>query len=102
MSKALQAYSLNHHLVSKNLHERSQIYRIKVVTAFLKAEVPFSKVDSFQDIFEENTFSLCDSSKLRQLIPFILDKEVYKLATEGKLVAVVFTHLCEAMVVMLR
>jgi hypothetical protein len=107
ISKALQAYSSKHHPVGENLPESTRIYRVKVVTAFLKAGVPLSKVDSFRDIFEEHAFSLCDSSKLRQLIPFILDKEVQdiKRATEGKLVAVIFdgtTHVCEAMVVVLR
>lgn len=75
--------------------------------SFLKAGVPLSKVDSFRDTLEKHTFSLCDSSKLRQLIPFILDKEVQdiKRATEGKSVAVIFdstTHVCEAMMVVLR
>ena len=107
ISKALQAYSSKHHPVGENLPESTRIYRVKVVTAFLKAGVPLSKVDSFRDILEERAFSLCDSSKLRQLIPFILDKEIQdiKRATEGKSVAVIFdgtTHVCEAMVVVLR
>lgn len=107
ISKALQAYSSKHHPVGENLPEITRIYRVKVVSAFLKAGVPLSKVDSFRDIFEEHSFSLCDSSKLRQLIPFILDKEIQdiKRAIEGKSVAVIFdgtTHVCEAMVVVLR
>ena len=107
ISKALQEYSSKHHPVGEKLPESTRIYRVKVVTAFLKAGVPLSKVDSFRDIFEEHAFSLCDSSKLRQLIPFILDKEIQDLkrAIEGKSVAVIFdgtTHICEAMVVVLR
>ena len=59
--------------------------------SFFESWGPTSKVDSFRDIFEEHAFSLCDSSKLRQLIPFILDKEIQdiKRATEGKSVAVI-------------
>ena len=107
ISKALQAYSLKHHPVGENLPESTRIYRVKVVTALLKEGIPLLKVDGLRDIFEEHAFSLCGSSKLRQLIPFILDKEVQdiKRATEGKLVAVIFdgtTHVCEAMVVVLR
>ena len=107
ISKALQEYSSKHHPVGEKLPESTRIYRVKVVTAFLKAGVPLSKVDSFRDIFEEHAFSLGDSSKLRQLIPFILDKEIQDLkrAIEGKSVAVIFdgtTHICEAMVVVLR
>ena len=76
ISKALQAYSSKHHPVGEKLPESTRIYRVKVVTTFLKAGVPLLKVDRFRGIFEEHAFSLCDSSKLRQLIPFILDKEV--------------------------
>ena len=72
----------------------------------MKTGVPLSKVDSFRDILEEHAFSLCDLSKLRQLIPFILDKDI-KRATEGKSVAVIFdgtmhVDVCKAMVVVLR
>ena len=47
-----------------------------IVTALLKAGVSLSKLDSFQDIFEENVFALSDSSHLRRLI---LQDEMCKL-----------------------
>ena len=45
-----------------------------------------------RDILEEHGFFLCDSSKLRQLLPFILDKERLDIrqAIEGKSY---YTHL---------
>ena len=77
--EALQTYNMKHHPVGENLPEATRVYRIKVVTAFLKAGVPLSKVDNFRDILEEHAYSLCDSSKLRQLIPFILERELTEL-----------------------
>ena len=104
IAQALLAYSSKHHPVGETLPESTRIYRIKVVTAFLKAGVPLIKVDNF---LEEHAFSLCDSSKLRQLIPFILDKELSdpRQAIDGKSVSMIFdstTYVCEAMVVVLR
>lgn len=55
ISKALQAYSLKQHPVGENLPESTRIYRVKVVTAFLKNGVPLSKVDGLRDIMH----SLC-------------------------------------------
>jgi len=38
---------MKHHLVGENLPDATRVYRIKTVTAFLKAGVPLSKVDNF-------------------------------------------------------
>ena len=105
--EALQTYSRKHHPVGENLPEDTRIYRLKVVTAFLKAGIPLSKVDNFRDILEEPAYSLCDSSKLIQLLPFILERELMELkqSIEGKPVSVIFdgpTHVCEALVIVLR
>lgn len=99
--EALQTYSMKHHLVGENFPRH-----IKVVTAFLKTGVPLSRVDNFLDILEEHAYFLGDSSQLRQLIPFILEKELTELkqSIEGKLVSVIYdgtTHVCEALVVVL-
>lgn len=47
------------------------IYRIKVVSTFLKAGVPLLKADIFHSLLEERGFRLSDSSNLYQLIPFL-------------------------------
>lgn len=33
------------------------------------------KVDAFRELLEENAFRLCDSSNMRQLIPFVRKPE---------------------------
>ena len=66
------------------------MYRVKVVTAMLKAGVPLTKIDSFRDLLEENGYALTNSSNLRQLVPFILEEEIALLKQEigGKHVSI--------------
>ena len=59
ISRALQAYSLNYHPVVESLPESVRIYRVKVVTAFLKAWVPLSKINTFRDILDEHAYTHC-------------------------------------------
>jgi len=54
------------------------VYRIKVVTAMLKAGVPLSKIDILRDVLEEHAFALTSSSHLRQLI-FIQQEELSRI-----------------------
>jgi len=78
---------------------------VKTVTAFLKAGVEPSKLNHFQEILEENAFSLSGSQHLRKLIPFVLKDERTKVKKiEGKTLSVIFdgtTHVCEATVVLI-
>ena len=67
------------------------------------------QMDSFRKIFEENAFSLSDSSHFRRLIaiPFISQDEMSKLKKyiSGKNVAIIYDgtiHVCEAFVIVLR
>ena len=75
-----------------------------MVTAMLKAGVALGKIDSFRDLLEENGFALTSSTNLRQLVPFILQEELSQLKQEvcNKHVSDGTTHVCEAMVVVLR
>ena len=73
----------------------------------LKAGVPLNKIDSFRDLLEEHAFALTNSTKLRQLLPFILHEEISRLRKEitDRYVSIIFdgtTHVCEAMVIVLR
>ena len=81
-----------------------RVYRVKVVTAFLKAGVPLSKIDCFRDLLEERAFRLTDRRHLADLVPFILKDEQEKLKNEitGRELSVIFdgtTRLGEAMAV---
>ena len=105
--EALKHFDSVHHPAGENLPESTRVYRVKVVTAMLKAGVALSKTDSLRDLLEEHGYSLSSSTHLRQLVPFILHEKVASLKEEiaGRCVSIVFdgtTHVCEAMVVVLR
>ena len=50
---ALKAHNEKEHLVGKNLPETQQVFRVKVVSAFLRAAVPLSKLHFFKELLEE-------------------------------------------------
>ena len=107
IAEALNAYHSKVHPKGETLPESTRVYRVKVVTAMLKAGIPIQKVDALREVFEETGYSLSDSSHLRQLIPFILDQKTCKLKKEidGKHLSIIFdgtTHVCEAFVVVVR
>ena len=80
------------HPVGESLSESVRVYRVKVLRTFLKARVPLGKVDTFRELLEENAFRLCDSSNLRELIPFVCKQEQVGLLGEinGKWVSIIF------------
>ena len=59
------------HPVGETLSESVRVYWVRVLRTFLRAGVPLEKVNTFRDLLEENSFRLCDSSNMRQLIPFV-------------------------------
>lgn len=103
----LVKYDKSVHPVGEGLSEAVRVYRIKVISTFMKAGVPLGKVDIFRELLEENAFRLSDSSNLRELVPIIHKEELVTIQDEigGKKVSVVFdgtTHVCEALAVVLR
>ena len=54
IASSLRKYNDEVHPRGETLPEQQQVYRMKVVSTFLKAGVPLSKVDKFRDLFEEN------------------------------------------------
>ena len=52
--------------------QEQQVYRVKVVSTFLKAGVPLNKIDCFRDLLEENALRLTDRRNMHDYIPFIL------------------------------
>ena len=48
---------------------------MKVVSTFLRAGIPLSKLDTFRDLFEEGAYRLIDKRHMSDLVPFVLKKE---------------------------
>ena len=88
--EALKKFDSEHHPIGEILPDSTHIYRVKVVTAMLKAGIPLNKIDSFRDLLEDHGFSLTSSTNLRQLLPFILQEEMTQLKEiDGKPVSVI-------------
>ena len=107
IAKHLSAYNEQNHLIGENLPEETQVFRVKVVTAFLRAAVPLSKMEHFREIFEESAYRLTDRRHMFDLVPFIQKQELAKLRKEidGKEVSVIFdgtTYLGEALAIVIR
>ena len=58
IAKYLKQYDEEQHPSGECLSENQRIYRIKVVSSFLKAGVPLAKIDSFRDVFEDHGYRL--------------------------------------------
>ncbi len=87
--------------------ECHKVYRVKVVSTFLRAGVPLAKIEVFRDLLEENAYRLSDRRGMSDLIPFIHSDERQNVKDELKdrKVSVIFdgtTHLGEAMVIVFR
>ena len=96
----LRKYDKDEHPIGETLSEEVRFYRIKVVTSFLKAGVPLSKIDCFHDLLEENAFQISQAFYLSQLVPFIHQQEI-----DQKEISIIFdgtTHVCEALVILVR
>ena len=65
IQNALHVCNSRTRLVGEGLPDSTQVYRVKVMTAMLKAGVPL------RDLLEEHGYALTSSTNLRQLIPFI-------------------------------
>ena len=88
----LVKYDSDVHPVGEGLPYATRVYRIRVITTFMKAGVPLQKVDSFRELLEENAFRLSDSSNLRELVPIIHKDAQATVRNEidGKKVSVIF------------
>ena len=80
ISVALRKHDQEVHQKGETLPESQRVYRVKVATAFLRAGVPFEKVECFRELLEENAFRLVDKRYLLDLIPFILKEEQARIA----------------------
>ncbi len=59
IATSLQDHQKGAHLEGESLPISQQVYRVKVLTAFLHAAVPLAKVDCFRQILEENEGQEC-------------------------------------------
>ena len=95
------------HPKGESLPMQHRVYRVKVMTAFLRAGIPLQKLGHFRDILEESAYSLMDRRHMSDLIPFILAEEQAKIKKEieDEDVSIIFdgtTRLGEAMVIVVR
>ena len=107
IAQALLKYNEEVHGTGESLPAEMQVYRVKVVTAFLCAAVPLSKLVYFRDLLEENSYRLSDCQHMSDLIPFVLQQECTKIKEEiqGNHVGIIFygtTRLGKALSIGLR
>ena len=107
IAQAFQMYEQKVHPAGESLPEAHKLWRVKVVTTFLKAGVPLGKVEMFRNLLEEHAYSLSDRRGMSDLIPFIQSEEQQQIKAEmqGKKVSFIFdgtTRLGEALVIVLR
>ena len=107
IAEALTKYIDAVHLEGESLLMEQQVYRVKVLKAFLKAGTPLNKLNCFRSILEENSFRLTDRSHMANLLPFILNEEQDRMKQEiaGRDISVIFdgtTRLGEAIVILIR
>ena len=84
IADALCVYNSCEHLAREELPPEQQVYRIKVLTTFLKAGVPISKLDHFREQLEENGLRLARRRTMSDLIPFVPQEEQKKVKEEIK------------------
>lgn len=66
------------------LPDSVRVYRLKVLSCFMKAGVPINKMDCFRNILEENSLRLSSSSLLSEMIPVVRRDEETKIRDEVK------------------
>ena len=59
---SLRNYNKETHPRGETLPEEQQVYRVKVVTSFLKAGVPLNKIELFRDILRILSVLLIDAT----------------------------------------
>ena len=83
------------------------MYRLKVLKTFLRAAIPFTKLDAFRELLEENAVRLTGRRHMSDLIPFLYSQERADIKTEigERPLSVIFdgtTRLGEALAIVVR
>ena len=69
IADSLTKYNKQIHPRGETLPQQQQVYRVKVVSAFLKAGVPLNNFESFRDLLEENALRLTDRRNIHPIHP---------------------------------
>ena len=91
----------------ETLPDQQQVFCVKLVSSFLKAGVPLSKLDNFREIFEESVYHLADQRNMSNLVRFIQKQEQAGICNEikGRHVSIIFdgtTRLGEALAIVIH
>ncbi len=105
--RELKAYESRVHPVGETLPEADKVWRVNVVTHFLKAGIALSKADRLRPLLESHGPRLANVRQLSGLIPFIQEQEKKSVKEElaGHNVSIIFdgsTRLGEALAVIIR
>ena len=63
IADALQKHNIEQHLRGETLPTDQQVYRMKVVSCFLRAAVPLNKMQHFRNLLEENAYRLTEVAR---------------------------------------
>lgn len=78
----LKAYDKESHPVGEKISDPVRVYRVRVVSTFMKSGMPIYKIDDLRSLLEESGFQLTGSQHLRELIPCILNREKEQIKGE--------------------
>ena len=94
VAEALCAHDCATHRKGETLPEEHNVYRAKVVMAFMTSGIPLSKLDSpdLRSLLEDNGYRLTDHRHMLDMVPFVLNEECTHLRSElqGKYLGAVF------------
>ena len=82
--ESLRKHNSMTHQKGETLPEDQQVYRVKVVYAFLKAGVPLGKIEHFREPLEENAYRITDRRHMYDYIPFILRRKKQKFVMKSQ------------------
>ena len=82
IATALREFNSTEHIAGEHLPEEQQVFRVKVVSTFLKAGVPMNEIDCFRNLLEETGLRLAGRRSMSDVIPFVHQAELKKVKEE--------------------
>ena len=79
IAQAFREYAAQEHAVDETLSESQQVYRVNVVSTFLRAGVPVSKIEVFRPLLEDTAYCLAGRRTMSDVIPFIHQEEIKRI-----------------------
>ena len=103
----MKDYDRQVHPTGETLPEVQRVFRVKVVSSFLRAGVPLNKLQYFREVLQNHAYRLADNRGMYDLIPFVLADETKQIKAEidSKNLSVIFdgtTRLGEALAIIVR